>query len=118
MASRPRRASVDANRGDVTVSRSTSTLTSAVYSTSAFTSSKFPKACPQNPAIFLATDAHPPDTLSRLSRAASDSRRRHRPPLRAVLYSVGTGNKTAAIYSDFVFLKQPSNRLEPLTPSL
>jgi hypothetical protein len=35
-----------------------------------------------------------------------------------VLYSVSSGNKKAAICSGFVFLKEPSDGLEPSTPSL
>ena len=35
-----------------------------------------------------------------------------------VLYSVSGGNKKATICSGFVFLKEPSDGLEPSTPSL
>jgi hypothetical protein len=35
-----------------------------------------------------------------------------------VLYSATRSNKKAAIRSDFVFLKEPSDGLEPSTPSL
>ena len=35
-----------------------------------------------------------------------------------VLYSVSSGNQQAAICSGFAFLKEPSDGLEPSTPSL
>jgi hypothetical protein len=39
-------------------------------------------------------------------------------PRKEVLYSVSSGNKEAATCSGFVFLKEPSDGLEPSTPSL
>ncbi len=39
-------------------------------------------------------------------------------PIKEVLSSVSSGNRKAAICSDCVLLKEPSDGLEPLTPSL
>jgi hypothetical protein len=39
-------------------------------------------------------------------------------PIKEVLSSVSSGNRKAAICSDFVLLKEPSDGLEPSTPSL
>jgi len=38
--------------------------------------------------------------------------------VREVLYGVSLGNNEVAICSDFVFSKEPSDGLEPSTPSL
>jgi hypothetical protein len=78
-----------------------------------------PKTCPQHPTIFLATDAHPPDTrIQAISCAAGIRADGTALPFREVLYSVTRGNKKAAICSGFVFLREPSDGLEPSTPSL
>jgi hypothetical protein len=56
--------------------------------------------------------------IQAISCAASDSRRRHRPPLHGGALQCQQWHKKAAICSCFVFLKEPSDGLEPSTPSL
>jgi hypothetical protein len=101
------------------VSRSTSTLTSAVCSTSAFTSSKCPQNLSPTSGDLPRDDAHPPDTwIQAISCAASDSRRRHRPPLQGGALRCRARQQKTAHLRAVLLPKRASDGLEPSTPSL